>query len=267
MPSVGSDGPPPVSLLNQTEGGKRRIKKRWDFSTKRGILAFRNSTFLGAALEWWRAIMPAQLIALDYGPSILLDKPILLLGRHPECDIQIDSRKISRRHCCIAQVSDYLVVRDLGSTNGIRINGIRIVEGKLSAGDELTIGNHRYKVAWDEEDPGPVVPQSSAQSLSPPDRGPKAEGRSPKRASRDPSPVEDIEDEMLESCDEPVALDESDEQGLPIALPAQPPAPESPLPKKDNPLYLPDELRLMPHSDLFRKGSPLASPSGSQPPA
>ena len=93
--------------------------------------------------------MPAQLLALDIGPSILLDKPILLLGRHPECDIQIDSRKISRRHCCIAQVSDYFVVRDLGSTNGIRINGIRVVEGRLSTGDELTIGNSRYKVAWD----------------------------------------------------------------------------------------------------------------------
>src|SRR5579872_1907583 len=64
--------------------------------------------------------MPAQLVALHDGPSILLDKPILLLGRHPECDIQIDSRKISRRHCCIAQVDDFLVVRDLGSTNGVR---------------------------------------------------------------------------------------------------------------------------------------------------
>ncbi len=46
--------------------------------------------------------MPAQLMALTEGPSILLDKPILLFGRHPECDIQIDSRKISRRHCCLA---------------------------------------------------------------------------------------------------------------------------------------------------------------------
>ena len=56
--------------------------------------------------------MPAQLIAVTEGPNILLDKPILLLGRHPECDIQIDSRKISRRHCCIAQVDDFLVVRE-----------------------------------------------------------------------------------------------------------------------------------------------------------
>src|SRR5438874_11691872 len=93
--------------------------------------------------------MPAQLVALTEGPSILLDKPILLLGRHPECDIQIDSRKISRRHCCIAQVGDYLVVRDLGSTNGIRINGVRVLEGRLRAEDELTIGGYRYRVSWD----------------------------------------------------------------------------------------------------------------------
>src|SRR6202046_2781291 len=91
---------------------------------------------------WWPVgcPMPAQLLALDDCPSILLDKPILLLGRHPECDIQIDSRKISRRHCCIAQVADYLVIRDLGSTNGIRINGARVLEGRLDEGDEVLIG-------------------------------------------------------------------------------------------------------------------------------
>src|SRR3954469_2826347 len=93
--------------------------------------------------------MPAHLVALNDGPSILLDKPILLVGRHPECDIQIESRKISRRHCCIAQVNDYLVVRDLDSTNGVRINGERVAEGKLKLGDELTIGNHRYRVTLD----------------------------------------------------------------------------------------------------------------------
>src|SRR6266487_2888542 len=93
----------------------------------------------------WVPDMPPQLLALTDGPSILLDKPILLLGRHQECDIQLPSRKVSRRHCCIAQVSDYLVVRDLCSTNGIRINGIRVIEGQLAAGDELTIGNHKYR--------------------------------------------------------------------------------------------------------------------------
>lgn len=93
--------------------------------------------------------MPAHLLSLSDGPSILIDKPIMLFGRHEECDIQLNSKKVSRRHCCLAQVKDYLVVRDLGSTNGIRINGERVVEGKLIPGDELQIGNFRYQVCGD----------------------------------------------------------------------------------------------------------------------
>src|SRR5262245_39586142 len=99
--------------------------------------------------------MPAQLVAVSDGPSILLDKPILLFGRHPECDVQPNSPKVSRRHCCIAQVHDFLVIRDLGSTNGIRINGTRVVEGRLRAGDELTIGNFRYQIVWGDQEPAP----------------------------------------------------------------------------------------------------------------
>lgn len=93
--------------------------------------------------------MPAHLLSLTDGPSILLDKPILLFGRHQECDVQLNSKKVSRRHCALAQVGDYFVVRDLGSTNGIWVNGQRVAEGKLQPGDELLIGNFRYQVCGD----------------------------------------------------------------------------------------------------------------------
>ena len=134
--------------------------------------------------------MPAQLLALTDGPSILLDKPILLLGRHPECDIQLNSRKVSRRHCCIAQVRDYLVVRDLGSTNGVRINGNRVLEGKLKPGDELTIGNFKYQICWDMpgEPPAPM-PQASRKAAS---------GRVLSK------PI----DQLIEDADEPIPLDD-----------------------------------------------------------
>jgi predicted component of type VI protein secretion system len=94
--------------------------------------------------------VPPLLQALTEGPNIQLEKPIILIGRHQECDIQIPSRKISRRHCCLAQVGDHLVVRDLGSTNGVRINGVKVTEGNLQPGDELTIGNVRYQLQWGE---------------------------------------------------------------------------------------------------------------------
>ena len=90
--------------------------------------------------------MPVHLLSLADGPSILLDKPILLFGRHQDCDVQLHSKKVSRRHCCLAQVEDYLVIRDLGSTNGVKINGVRVIEGRLIAGDELVLGNFRYQV-------------------------------------------------------------------------------------------------------------------------
>jgi predicted component of type VI protein secretion system len=184
--------------------------------------------------------MPAQLVSLENGPSILLDKPILLLGRHPECDIQIDSRKISRRHCCIAQVDDYLVVRDLASTNGIRINGIRINEGRLRAGDELTLGNSRYRVSWD-----------SAVAVQPPPSQPAAPV-SRKPTVRVPSPMAEIEDALLEACDEPVPLDEPGD-----AAPAPPSA-------KEEHFLLPEVLELMPNSDLFPQNPP-SSPSSIHP--
>lgn len=158
--------------------------------------------------------MPAQLVALTDGPTILLDKPILLLGRHPECDIQLNSRKVSRRHCCIAQVNNYLVVRDLGSTNGVRINGVRVVEGQLKPGDELTVGNFRYQVSWDEK-PGGDRPVPLAKPVA------------PRKAAAIIKPSAD-EDDLLESCDEPVPL------GKPVQ---KPPKPES------GPIF-PDNVKL-----------------------
>ena len=176
--------------------------------------------------------MPAQLLALNDGPSIWLDKPILLVGRHPECDVQIDSRKISRRHCCIAQVSDYLVVRDLGSTNGVRINGNRVVEGRLAPGDELTIGSHRYRVSWES-----VAPEA------PPHRRIKDTLR-----AQQPG---DVDDEELESSDEPVPLPEPHRNVRTPPRQAKPAQPAVPPVKRDESLILPDKIELASTSDIF----------------
>jgi predicted component of type VI protein secretion system len=186
--------------------------------------------------------MPPQLVALTEGPNILLDKPVLLLGRHQECDIQLASRKISRRHCCLAQVNDYLVVRDLCSTNGVRINGVRVTEGALREGDELTIGNHRYQVRWHAQGP----------EAGPPDR----HALPGKEAGRRTRAVPYEEDDQLESCEEPVPLSEPLEavgKGpvLPSA-PAHPPGKEAVAPgAARNPpsLVLPDDLELAPLSE------------------
>lgn len=90
--------------------------------------------------------MSVQLMPIGEGPAIPLDKPIVFIGRHADCDVRIDSKKISRRHCAIVQLQDRLVIRDLGSTNGIYWNGQRVEEAVLALKDEIQIANLRYQV-------------------------------------------------------------------------------------------------------------------------
>jgi predicted component of type VI protein secretion system len=179
--------------------------------------------------------MPAQLLALTEGPSVVLDKPILLIGRHAECDIQVESRKVSRRHCVIAQVGDFLVVRDLDSTNGIRINGVRVQEGKLKSGDELTIGNFRYQVTWDEHAIPPRVAAMKKELAQP--------GRT--------VDASDDDDELLESCDNPIPLSEVADSSVPAAAKAGRPQ-NAPAPVSPSPYILPDEIGLAPGSSKVK---------------
>src|SRR4029077_3430619 len=90
--------------------------------------------------------MPSRLVALDEGPDITLDRAMVVVGRHPACDTRLDSLRVSRHHCCMTQENGEVVVRDLGSTNGIRINGQRVEIGRLRPGDELSIAHIRYRL-------------------------------------------------------------------------------------------------------------------------
>ena len=90
--------------------------------------------------------MAVCLVPVNQGRPIVLDKAIILVGRHPDCDIVItDSPKISRKHCCLAIVNDRPVVRDLGSMNGVYVNGKKVnQQAWLKLHDELKIGNVAY---------------------------------------------------------------------------------------------------------------------------
>ena len=168
-----------------------------------------------------------QLVALSEGINIALDKPIVLIGRHQECDIQIPSRKISRRHCCIALVADHLVVRDLGSTNGIRINGIKVVEGNVQVNDELTIGNMRYQLRWtsESEENFPASRRNGIKAA----RAPAKENPDPEESFEVPMPLPDV------ALAHPV-------------LQAQPKAPRplNPNDPKPGSLEIPDSVNLRP---------------------
>jgi pSer/pThr/pTyr-binding forkhead associated (FHA) protein len=90
--------------------------------------------------------LPIRLVALDGGPDLVVDRPLVVVGRDPRCDARLDSRRVSRRHCCLAVCDGLVLVADLGSTNGTRVNGRQVRLGCLAPGDELAIGLHRYRL-------------------------------------------------------------------------------------------------------------------------
>ena len=109
--------------------------------------------------------MSVCLVPTEEGRPIVLDKAIILVGRHPDCDVVLtSSRKISRKHCCIATVNNRFLVRDLGSMNGVWINGQRVErQAELSFGEELSIGDVPFILKKQgiskpeqEQDDGPV---------------------------------------------------------------------------------------------------------------
>ena len=96
-------------------------------------------------------LMFSRFVAIDEGPDISLDRAMIVVGRDPNCDTRLDSLRVSRHHCCMARENDAVVVRDLGSTNGIWINGMRVETGSLRPGDELSIAHIRYRLEGEED--------------------------------------------------------------------------------------------------------------------
>jgi transcriptional regulator of acetoin/glycerol metabolism len=71
--------------------------------------------------------------------TLISDNPITL-GRDPECDVPLPGDQTSRRHAEIRRSGYVVSARDLGSTNGIFLNGERVTEAHLKARDVLRVG-------------------------------------------------------------------------------------------------------------------------------
>jgi pSer/pThr/pTyr-binding forkhead associated (FHA) protein len=117
--------------------------------------------------------MPSRLKALTAGSDILISRSLVLVGRHPLCDVQIDSFQVSRRHCCLSEAPGGVEVRDLNSTNGVRINGQRVASGRLRPGDELWIAHAQYRVeGGPADDAGPPTMDHRPAASRPEDGAP-----------------------------------------------------------------------------------------------
>ncbi|MDK3156800.1 FHA domain-containing protein [Kamptonema cortianum] len=82
-----------------------------------------------------------KIIELEEKELSFSDTP-LIFGRAADCDVRIEDSSISQHHCAIRTWDDLLLIKDLNSTNGIKVNGKKIDRiAILKNGDKVQIGN------------------------------------------------------------------------------------------------------------------------------
>jgi Protein of unknown function (DUF3662)/FHA domain len=84
--------------------------------------------------------LPAASLVLSDGSRIVLGAEPIEIGRLPECTVVLSDPNVSRRHAEIRRRGSDVVVADLQSTNGTRVNGVAVRERVLEDGDEITVG-------------------------------------------------------------------------------------------------------------------------------
>src|SRR5436189_4544468 len=105
--------------------------------------------------------MRAQLIPLDGNPPIDLVKDLTVVGRKEDCDLRLEHKSVSKMHCVIVKTDGLLLLRDLGSTNGTRVNGHRVRRAALLPNDQLSIANYKFRVYL-----GPDLPEAALPAAS-----------------------------------------------------------------------------------------------------
>jgi pSer/pThr/pTyr-binding forkhead associated (FHA) protein len=102
-----------------------------------------------------------ELIQVGERAGVRLDavnRTRITIGRSTESDVVISDATVSRQHAVIERRGDVWQIRDAGSQNGIHLNGLRISHPTtLRAGDGLTLGGTRLRLALDHSDVAPAL--------------------------------------------------------------------------------------------------------------
>ena len=83
-----------------------------------------------------------------------------VIGRRHDCDLCVSLISVSRRHCQISYGKGVLKIRDLGSRNGTYLNGKRIHEATIRAGDSIEVGPLKLVFQIDGQPKNVVQPGS-----------------------------------------------------------------------------------------------------------
>jgi pSer/pThr/pTyr-binding forkhead associated (FHA) protein len=80
-----------------------------------------------------------------------LDQESIVIGRRPSSDVHIDNLAVSGSHARVLTILKDSFLEDLGSTNGVYVNGQRIRKHALADGDLITIGKHQLRYVRDQD--------------------------------------------------------------------------------------------------------------------
>ena len=83
--------------------------------------------------------------------AYVLSKTVTLIGRAPECDLRIDDPSVSRRHAELRYRNGQVQLVDLGSTNGVTVNGAPVAGAELRDGDRIDVASTTLIFRRDED--------------------------------------------------------------------------------------------------------------------
>jgi pSer/pThr/pTyr-binding forkhead associated (FHA) protein len=91
-----------------------------------------------------------ELVPQGGGDAIPLQRSPLILGRREMCDICLQFPNISGKHCELTFKDGMWILRDLDSTNGVKVNGELVTKKILHNGDVITIAKRSYVIQYQE---------------------------------------------------------------------------------------------------------------------
>src|SRR5438552_11548484 len=98
-----------------------------------------------------------ELVPEGGGDNIPLIRERLTLGRRESCDICLRYANISGLHCELVFRDGFWWIKDLGSTNGLKVNDTKVPRKLLQPGDRITIAKRTYTIDYDMPVGTPVM--------------------------------------------------------------------------------------------------------------
>lgn len=133
-----------------------------------------------------------QLIPLHGGNPISLRKPMLTIGRHPDCDIVIRHRSVAGQHCRLEWRGGSWFVKHLKSRNGVQVDGVPLEESPVAPGSVIRIGAARFELVMGQtantRSPIAEASGSTSERRSPEARARTQSSNQAKASARNPNP-------------------------------------------------------------------------------